>query len=94
MTSSIRTKSPAELVTTADRIALAPLGMLTKDGVSLNSEGISQGVVVLPSPVLALSEIGLGAVDVGTNALVVRGDHAKARVATEVKTLIFGYDKG
>jgi hypothetical protein len=63
---------------------LAPLGTLTKDGVSLNSEGISQ--------LLALNEIGLRALDVGTNALVVRGDHATARVATEVRTLISGYD--
>jgi len=49
--SSIRTKSPAELVTTADRMALAPLGTLTRDvvGVSLNSEGISQASVVQSS---------------------------------------------
>ena len=48
--SSIRTKSPAELVTTADRMALAPLGTLTRDvGVSLNSEGMSQASVVQSS---------------------------------------------
>lgn len=48
--SSIRTKSPAELVTTADRMALAPFGTLTRDvGASLNSEGISHASVVQSS---------------------------------------------
>mmetsp|Transcript_6022 Transcript_6022/g.13658 ORF Transcript_6022/g.13658 Transcript_6022/m.13658 type:complete len:93 (+) Transcript_6022:848-1126(+) len=70
-------------------MALAPLGTSTNDGVSLNSEGISQTVVELSSPPLALNKIGLRAVDVVTNALVVSGDHAiVARVATEVSTLI------
>lgn len=88
--SSIRTKSPAELVTTADRMALAPLGTPTKDGVSLKSDGISHAVVEHSSTLLALIEIVLRAVDVGTNASVARGDHAAASAAMELKVLING----
>lgn len=86
--SSILTKSPAELVTTADRIAFAPLGTLTKDGVLLNSDEILQSVVVQPSPTLAFREIGLPAMDVGTNALAVRGYPATTSDATDANTFI------
>ena len=49
--SSIRTKSPAELITTADRIEVAPLGTPTKDGVLPNPDGISH-TVALADPLL------------------------------------------
>lgn len=91
MASSMRTKSPAVLLTTAERIALAPLGMLTRDLVSAKSSGMSHGVVVRSSPLLlAPSEMGLRAKDGETNASAVRGYHnaAVARVAAEAKTRI------
>ena len=56
--SSIRTKSPAELVTTADRMTLAPFFTPTNDGVSSpNSDGISHAAVEHSSVVLALSVV-------------------------------------
>lgn len=89
MASSIRTKSPSELVTTADRMALAPFGTLTNDGVSPSSEGMSQAALEHSSLLLALSGIGLRADGVGTNAL-----HAAARVTMEERALILGSERG
>ena len=53
MASSIRTKSPSALVTTADRMALAPFGTFTSEGDSAKSAGISQAVVEHSPSVLA-----------------------------------------
>lgn len=87
MASSIRTKSPFELVTTADRMALAPLGTPTRDGASLKSDGMSHAVVVHSSSLLALNETGLRAAGVGTNASTASEDNATA-AATEDRTFI------
>jgi hypothetical protein len=94
MASSTRTKSPAELTTTADRIALAPLGTPTKDCVRSNSSGISHTVALVerlsPLLLLARSTNELRAIfDVGTNALVRSGDNATAiRAAEDVGALM------
>ena len=88
--SSTRTKSPAELVTTAERMAPAPLGTPTRDGVPPYSEGMSHTVWERSSPTIALMETGLRAIDAGTKALAANGDHTTvASVATEVSNLIF-----
>lgn len=86
----MRTKSPAVLVTTAERIAFAPLGMPTRDLVSAKSSGMSHTDVVRSSLLLlAPREIGLRAKDGETNASAVRGYHAvMATVAAEAKILI------
>ena len=95
----MRTKSPAEFVTTAERMAFAPSVTPTRDGVPpSNSNGMSHTVWERSlSPTMALMRgTGLRAVDVDagrrtTKALVaVSGDHttAVASVATEVSNLI------
>jgi len=88
--SPILTKSPAEFVTTADRMALAPLGTPTKVGASLNSEGISQTVVERSSLLLLdMHRFKLGAVTEPGMKASVSGYHTTlARVATESSTLI------
>ena len=87
MASSTRTKSPAALMITADRIALAPLDKPTNDEVVSNSDEISQVVVLVERsspllPLLARSvKVICAILDVGTNAFVRSGDSA-ARPAT------------
>ena len=86
MTSSTRTKSPAALVTTADRMALAPLGTPTKDGASAKSDGTSQASVG-HSSTFDLKEMGLRARECdGANALVLPA--TVARATTEANTFI------
>mmetsp|Transcript_26568 Transcript_26568/g.56520 ORF Transcript_26568/g.56520 Transcript_26568/m.56520 type:complete len:125 (-) Transcript_26568:32-406(-) len=91
--SSIRTKSPAELVTTADRIALAPLTTLTKEGAPLNSEEMSHAEVAQSSLALAFRDLGLLTRYAGTNASEAMEQPAIARVAA-ANNLIVGCECG
>jgi hypothetical protein len=93
MTSSIRIYSPDELLTTADRIALAPLGTPTSVGLLPNSDGMAHTDPCSDSTLALIGVGGRVAANEGKNALTTSGDHATvAKVAMEASSLMIKYD--